>query len=223
VRNSLERRHSRRRRHERTRQELIQAALEQAADGSFKDLTVEGVTRAAGVSRSAFYVYFGDKEELLLGALEDLIADHQEKLGKCWAGGPDPKRGIEKGLYDLARIYEANAGLLTLAFETSTYDQEVRELWMALLESATESVEERIRVLQRERVLSGEFDAAALAEGLVLMTERSFQINLSLGDTGADAAAAAVTKVWWAALFGAAPGVPVAAATGEAEASPAVR
>ena len=67
--NSLERRHSRRRRHERTRQELIQAALDQAVAGSFKDLTVEGVTREAGVSRSAFYVYFGDKEELLLGAL----------------------------------------------------------------------------------------------------------------------------------------------------------
>ena len=199
--NSLERRHNRRRRHERTRQELISAALDQAVAGSFKDLTVEGVTRAAGVSRSAFYVYFGDKEELLLGALEDLIADHRERLGKCWAEGDDPRRALEKGLYAVARTYAENSELLGLAFETATYDEEVRELWMALLESVSEATEERIRSLQREGRIAAGLDAGALAEGLVLMSERSFQVNLGDGDLGAEATAASVTKVWRAALF----------------------
>ena len=45
---SMERRYNRRRRHERTRQGLIEAALNQSAAGSFKDPTVEGVTREAG-------------------------------------------------------------------------------------------------------------------------------------------------------------------------------
>jgi AcrR family transcriptional regulator len=201
VPNSLERRHNRRRRHERTRQELISAALDQAVAGSFKDLTVEGVTRAAGVSRSAFYVYFGDKEELLLGALEDLIADHRERLGGCWAEGDDPRRALERGLYAVARTYADNSELLGLAFETATYDEEVRELWMALLESVIETTTDRIRSLQRDGVIADGLDADALAEGLVLMSERSFQVNLGDGDLAADAVAAAVTKVWWAALF----------------------
>jgi AcrR family transcriptional regulator len=201
VANSLERRHNRRRRHERTRQELISAALDQAVAGSFKDLTVEGVTRAAGVSRSAFYVYFGDKEELLLGALEDLIADQRDRLGSCWAEGDDPRRALEKGLYGVARTYADNSDLLGLAFETATYDEEVRELWMALLETVTETTAERIRSLQREGAIAGGLDPEALAEGLVLMSERSFQVNLADGDLGAEATAAAVTKVWWAALF----------------------
>ena len=199
--NSLERRHNRRRRHERTRQELISAALDQAVAGSFKDLTVEGVTRAAGVSRSAFYVYFGDKEELLLGALEDLIADHRERLGTCWAEDDDPRRSLERGLYGVARTYSDNSELLGLAFETATYDEEVRELWMALLESVIETTADRIRALERDGRIDAELDADALAEGLVLMSERSFQVNLGDGDLGADAVAAAVTKVWWAALF----------------------
>lgn len=199
--NSLERRHNRRRRHERTRQELISAALDQAVAGSFKDLTVEGVTRAAGVSRSAFYVYFGDKEELLLGALEDLIADHRDRLGNCWADGEDPRRALEKGLYGVARTYADNSDLLGLAFETATYDEEVRELWMALLETVAETTAERIRALQRDGAISEGLDPEALAEGLVLMSERSFQVNLADGDLGAQATAAAVTKVWWAALF----------------------
>jgi TetR/AcrR family transcriptional regulator, ethionamide resistance regulator len=201
VPSSLERRHSRRRRHERTRQELISAALEQAVAGSFKDLTVEGVTRAAGVSRSAFYVYFGDKEELLLGALEDLMADHRDRLGSCWDDGEDPRRALEKGLYGIARTYADNAELLGLAFETATYDEEVRDLWMALLETVTETTAERIRSLQRTGAIAAGLDADALAEGLVLMSERSFQVNLADGDLGAEATAAALTKVWWAALF----------------------
>ncbi len=200
--NSLERRHNRRRRHERTRQELISAALDQAVAGSFKDLTVEGVTRAAGVSRSAFYVYFGDKEELLLGALEDLISDHRERLGGCWAEGEDPRRSLEKGIYVVARTYADNSDLLGLAFETATYDEEVRELWMALLESVSETTAQRIRSLQRQGKIDPALDPEVLAEGLVLMSERSFQVNLGDGDLGAEETAAAVTKVWWAALFG---------------------
>lgn len=213
--NSLERRHNRRRRHERTRQELIQAALDQAVAGSFKDLTVEGVTRAAGVSRSAFYVYFGDKEELLLGALEDLIASHQNRLGNCWPQEGDPKRGVEKAIYDVARVFADNSDLLALAFETATYDEEVREIWSTLTESVTEGTAEEIRRLQGGGAVDPSLDAAVLADGLVLMTERSFQLNLAQGEARPDAVAADLTKVWWAALFGiAAPGAPGIAAPG---------
>ena len=203
---SLERRHNRRRRHERTRQELIQAALDQAVAGSFKDLTVEGVTRAAGVSRSAFYVYFGDKEELLLGALEDLIASHQNRLGNCWPDGGDPRRGVEKAIYDVARVFSDNSELLALAFETATYDEEVREIWAALAESVTDGTVAQIKRLQADGAVDDSLDAEALAEGLVLMTERSFQVNLAQGQRQPDSVAADLTKVWWAALFGAGAG-----------------
>ncbi|MFA9400623.1 MAG: TetR/AcrR family transcriptional regulator [Acidobacteriota bacterium] len=201
--NSLERRHSRRRRHERTRQELIQAALDQAVAGSFKDLTVEGVTREAGVSRSAFYVYFGDKEELLLGALEDLIASHRNRLGNCWPRGGDPRRGVEKAIYDVARIFSDNSDLLVPAFEAATYDEEVREIWAGLTESVTEGTADQIRRLQAEGAVDDSLDAGVVAEGLVLMTERSFQLNLAQGDREPKSVAADLTKVWWAALFGA--------------------
>lgn len=179
--------------------------MDQAVAGSFKDLTVEGITREAGVSRSAFYVYFGDKEELLLGALEDLIASHQNRLGNCWASGGDPRRGVEKAIYDISRVYADNAELLGLAFETATYDEEVRELWSVLLETITEGTVAEIRTRQREGAIDGSLDAEVLAGGLVLMTERSFQVHLGQDDRSADSVAADLTKVWWAALFGAAP------------------
>ena len=200
---SLERRHNRRRRHERTRQELIEAALNQSAEGSFKDLTVEGVTREAGVARSAFYVYFGDKEELLLGALEDLIASHQNRLGRCWQQGDDPRRDIERGIYGMARVYADSSGLLALAGEAATYDEEVRELWSTVLESITEGTRDEIERLQKTGAVNESLDPDALAEGLVLMTERSFQIHLAQGEGDSSEVASRLTRVWWAALFGA--------------------
>lgn len=198
----MERRHNRRRRHERTRQELIDAALGQSAAGSFKDLTVEGVTREAGVARSAFYVYFGDKEELLLGALEDLIASHQNRLGRCWQQGDDPRRDIERGIYGMARVYSDSSALLALAAEASTYDEEVRELWGTVLETVTEGTREEIERLQKAGSIDGALDPEALSEGLVLMTERSFQLHLAQGQGDPNEVASSLTRVWWAALFG---------------------
>jgi AcrR family transcriptional regulator len=199
---SLERRHNRRRRHERTRQELIEAALNQSAAGSFKDLTVEGVTREAGVARSAFYVYFGDKEELLLGALEDLIASHQSRLGRCWQQSDDPRRDIERGIYGMARIYADSSELLALAGEAATYDEEVRELWSTVLETVTEGTREEIERLQKTGAVNDSLDPEALAEGLVLMTERSFQVHLAQSESDPNDVASSLTRVWWATLFG---------------------
>ncbi|MCB0868709.1 MAG: TetR/AcrR family transcriptional regulator [Solirubrobacterales bacterium] len=199
---SLERRHNRRRRHERTRQELIEAALNQSAAGSFKDLTVEGITREAGVARSAFYVYFGDKEELLLGAIEDLIASHQNRLGRCWKQTDEPRQDIERGIYGMARVYSDSSGLLALAGEAATYDEEVRELWTTVIETTTEGTRDEIERLQKTGAVNALLDPEALAEGLVLMTERSFQIHLAQGESDPGEVASSLTRVWWAALFG---------------------
>lgn len=176
--------------------------MNQATAGSFKDLTVEGITREAGVARSAFYVYFGDKEELLLGALEDLIASHQNRLGRCWQPGEDPRREIERGIYSMARIYADSRDLLALAGEAATYDEEVRELWTTVLETITEGTREEIERLQRAGSINESLDPDALSEGLVLMTERSFQVHLAQGEGDHKEVASSLTRVWWAALFG---------------------
>lgn len=53
------------------RQVLLDAAWRCAAVRGFRDLTVDDVCAEAGVSKGAFYGYFGQKQELLLALLED--------------------------------------------------------------------------------------------------------------------------------------------------------
>jgi hypothetical protein len=67
----------------------------------------------------------------------------------------------------------------------------------------TEGTADQIRQLQADGAVDDSLDAGVVAEGLVLMTERSFQLNLAQGDREPNSVAADLTKVWWATLFGA--------------------
>ena len=53
------------------RQQLIDAGWRCASRQGFRSLTVDGVCAEAGVSKGAFYLYFDQKQDLLVALLED--------------------------------------------------------------------------------------------------------------------------------------------------------
>jgi AcrR family transcriptional regulator len=63
--------------HER-RADLIRAALEVFADKGLDDATVADITRAAGVAKGTFYLYFSSKEHLLTALRERFVEDALE-------------------------------------------------------------------------------------------------------------------------------------------------
>ncbi|MFZ0214924.1 MAG: TetR/AcrR family transcriptional regulator [Candidatus Dormiibacterota bacterium] len=66
-------------RHER-RQRLIDAAWRCAARQGYRDMTVDDVCLEAGASKGAFYVYFQNKQDLLLALLDDDAAQVDRKI-----------------------------------------------------------------------------------------------------------------------------------------------
>lgn len=87
-------RQRRRVRAEERRQELLEAAVEVFTRRGMHQTTVEDVTRAAGVAKGTFYLYFDSKEQLL-GSLKQRFVDElvsraaelSERVGKddWWA------------------------------------------------------------------------------------------------------------------------------------------
>lgn len=55
------------------RQALLDAAWALFQDSSFDEISVTGVTKAAGVAKGTFYLYFKTKEELFIAIMEQLF------------------------------------------------------------------------------------------------------------------------------------------------------
>jgi hypothetical protein len=94
--------------------------------------------------------------------------------------------------------------VLRLATEVSTYDQEVREAWRAIVERFIEAGADHIRSEQSRGLISPGLDPVSTAEALVWMNERYSYIYLGGDERPASEVVEALLPVWTAALY---PGV----------------
>jgi AcrR family transcriptional regulator len=93
----LRRTQSERRQH--TRQALLDAALDQLADGiGFDQLSLRRVARAAGVVPAAFYRHFASMEELALALVEESVRALRAMLREAREGGLPPERMIARSV-----------------------------------------------------------------------------------------------------------------------------
>src|SRR5262245_8069214 len=106
-----------RERRRQARERVIATALRLAERGSFRELTVDQIARSAGLSRSAFYTHFADKEELLLAAVEEVSNRLYEMADRWWHGVGPPAERVRRAIDGVVSVYAEEAGLLRLATE----------------------------------------------------------------------------------------------------------
>lgn len=64
----------------RTLTTLRTALLELIAEGGYERLSVHEITERAGIGRATFYLHYTDKEQLLLDAIEQTVAELTEQM-----------------------------------------------------------------------------------------------------------------------------------------------
>jgi len=138
-----------------------------ARGSSYADLSVEQISTAAGRPRTAFYVYFRDKRELLLRATETVAAQLYDEADRWWSGA-DGRRALRAALADILGTYRDHAHLLRAVVEASAYDEQVGQFWRALVGRFIEATKRRLADEGEE-----ESRAAGKAFALVWMTERA--------------------------------------------------
>jgi len=200
---AVERSSTRRRRAE-ARRDVLDKALELAEERPFRDVTVDEIARAAGLSRSAFYVHFHDKHELLLAAVQEVADELYEMSERWWRAEGAPGERVRRALEGVVSVYAEHARLLRLATEVSTYDDEVREFWLGIMGRFIEATSEHIRSEQADGLITRRIEARATAEGLVWMAERCCYIYLARGERRPEQVVSDLAPVWTAALY---PGV----------------
>lgn len=194
-------------RRESTERRILESAVELIGGGvAWHQLGIRQIAERAQISRTAFYDFFGSKNEVL----EHLVSGLHEDLATIlMEPAPDGS-----SLLDLAhlrtlleRIAEFNGrhGAIYRAFLDATgEDPRLDDLWDDLARIYSGLLVSGIDRARAEHPGAPQTpDAGALARVLLVMTERSMLMLLrSTGSVGRDEMLEALALVWERAVFG---------------------
>jgi AcrR family transcriptional regulator len=193
-----------RQRRDEARAQVLRSALELADQGPFRDLTIDEIARSAGLSRSAFYTHFRDKHDLLLTAVDDVAEELYRMADRWWHGTGPPAERVRRAIEGVVSVWAEQSNLLRVATEVSTYDEEVREMWIGIVGRFIDATADHIRTEQDAGLIPRALEPRPTAEALVWMIERCCYIQIARGDAQAEDVVAMIAPVWTAALY---PGV----------------
>src|SRR6187549_1686157 len=90
----------------------------------FKDLTVDELARAAGLSRTAFYFYFPGESQALMAAAAEVAEETAAEADRWWHGEGAPEELVRVALQGIVAVYVRHSSMLRTAVEVTTYDND---------------------------------------------------------------------------------------------------
>jgi AcrR family transcriptional regulator len=191
---------SRRRTRDEVQQAVRGALVEMLAERPFKDVTVDELARRAGLSRTAFYFYYPDKNEVLKEATNAAAADVYAEADRWWHGEGAPETLVREALEGIAAVYCEHADMLRAAVEATTYDAEFRAFYESLIRRFVVATAEHLRrELDAGRLRPLEPDS--IAESLVWMAERCNYAILLIEGRSQREVVESLTAIWIHALY----------------------
>src|SRR5215207_9305941 len=116
--------------------EIIAAAEELLRERPFRDLTVDEVMRRTELSRPSFYVYFRDRNHLVLRVVERL-GQEQWSVSEGWfetsgAGGP---ASFREALEGVVAVWDRHGPVMHALLDAATVDQDVELAHSSLMQT----------------------------------------------------------------------------------------
>lgn len=168
------------------------------AEGNpYAELSVERIAARAGRPRTAFYIYYRDRRDLLL-RLTERVTELLYELSERWWSGTRGAEDLRPTLAEIMETYRQHASLLGAVIEASGYDERVSGFWRAVIGRFIEATRSRL-------VEEGEAPEAARAKAFALcwMTERTLYQQFIGGAPHEDPAVLdALVDVWRRAVYG---------------------
>jgi AcrR family transcriptional regulator len=170
------------------------------AERPFKDVTVDELARRAGLSRTAFYFYYPDKNEVLKEATNAAAADVYAEADRWWHGEGAPETLVREALEGIAAVYCEHADMLRAAVEATTYDAEFLAFYESLIRRFVVATAEHLkRELDAGRLRP--LDPDSVAEALVWMAERCNYAILLIEGRSQREVVDSLTGIWIHALY----------------------
>jgi TetR/AcrR family transcriptional regulator, ethionamide resistance regulator len=190
----------RRRNRQQVETAVREALLRLLSEGiPFKNLTVDELARAAGLSRTAFYFYFPGKEQALMSAASEVNAELLERADTWWHGEGPPEKLVRAALKGILQVYVEHAALLRATVELSSYSQEFEDFYRGLLNRFVRATADHLRREQDAGRLRP-LDCDVVAEELVWQAERCNHMLIKQGRSP-DELVDSLAKLWVHALY----------------------
>lgn len=179
-------------------QAILAAAEEQLATTGPEGLTVESLARAAGITRGAFYFYFGSKDDVLAALVGRTMATLTGEVAAAETIA-DPATALRRAVDHTAQQWYDHGRLLRLAVDLSPTVPEIDAQWRdAIAHTVTTTTAIAVRAgLPDDDSPTG---ARAVTTALVWMTERAFYQAATTGAPPIPEAARTCTTIWLRAL-----------------------
>jgi TetR/AcrR family transcriptional regulator, ethionamide resistance regulator len=194
-----------------TRAALLESTERLLRERPLAQLTVDQISRGASLTRTAFYRYFGRKEDAVVALSAryfDIIFEGRKPFFS--EDRPLDEACREAVANELATWSEHGAVLRGLA-DLGASDPEMREAWYEQVEQFVPPVEQRIRSHARQRGVEPPPQPRQVAEALVWMAERYYYVWSSHYRHPTDDVVEAMTGVMVAMMEGPEPAAAVPA------------
>ncbi|MFE6286255.1 TetR/AcrR family transcriptional regulator [Streptomyces sp. NPDC057877] len=180
---------------------VIEECLRRGA--TYTELSVEQIAKAAGISRSTFYLYFRDKVDVLL-RLSGSLKQQNYEIAASWrpTGPGGDLDGLARTYELILRHYREHAALLAAINEVAAYDPLVHEAWVAdqdrFIDNMVIVLEEEQRAGRTPKTIDAPLAARLIVQG------GSQVIAQQVADSGGgdDAAVAMeLARTYWYGVF----------------------
>ena len=188
---------------ERTRAAILNAALDFIWSRPFRDMTVNALMAPTGVSRSAFYNYFSDLQEVMETLLEILQEEIFTAVEPWLVGVGDPAslmREMLAGLVDVC--YERGPFLRAITDAAPTHPR-LEKIWVQFLAGFDDAATARIQADQGQGLIP-DFDARPVAFALNRLD--AYTLIDAFGQrprSKREPVREALARVWISTLYGA--------------------
>lgn len=153
------------RKSERTRQDILDAAFEFLWSNAFRDLTVAGLARQAGISRPCFYQYFADLHDLMENLLKILEQEILSVAQPWFAAEANPVAKLAESLSGFVKVGYERGPLVRAVVEAAPMDERLEKAWNGVVKVFDDAVTARIEQDQAAGLASG-FEARPVAIAL---------------------------------------------------------
>ena len=173
-----------------------------ARGSSFSALTMQQIAAEAGVARSTMYLYFREKDAVLIRLAERLSTGSFALVGTWSPAEPDALDGLTRTLLRVIRHYRVHAPILRAVLEMSGQERALGQFWDGELTKFIELSRHWLRTEQLAGRTAADLDVETASQIIIFGGNRVIAGHVLGGDPNRDEAVARELAVnqWFGAI-----------------------